>query len=95
MHLFIYYVFIICSIKLASILHKIFSQTGSGEQFIAVRNKNGGWCANCPTDINTSAIGVQELADDAIIHLSRHKPNSKHTLRKIVNVQRQTQVCVL
>ncbi|XP_077300833.1 uncharacterized protein LOC143921405 [Arctopsyche grandis] len=67
-------------------------EIGSGEQFVAVTNKNGGWCANCPTDINTSAIGVQELADDAIIHLSRHKPNSKHTLRKIVNVQRQAQI---
>lgn len=55
----------------------------------------GNWCADCPTDVNVDAEGVQELAGAAIENLSRHKPNMKHVLRRIVSVQRQAQVCAL
>lgn len=73
-------------------------KASSGEQFIAVRRDSvpgGNWCADCPTDVNINAEGVQELANAAIENLSRHKPNMKHVLRRIVSVQRQAQVRIV
>lgn len=69
---------------------------GSGEQFVAVRRTPGGsWCADCPTDINPNAEGVPDLVGGALQHLDRHLPEEKHSLRKVLRVQRQAQVKIL
>ncbi|CAG4984478.1 unnamed protein product [Colias eurytheme] len=65
----------------------------SGEQFIAVpRRYLNASCAGCADHVNPDAPGVRELALLAVKHLDKHEPAVKHTLRDIVDVERQVQV---
>ncbi|XP_038206862.1 uncharacterized protein LOC119828695 [Zerene cesonia] len=65
----------------------------SGEQFIAVpRRYSNASCAGCADHVNPNAPGVEELALLAVKHLDKHEPATKHTLRDIVDVERQVQV---
>lgn len=65
----------------------------SGEQFIAIpRQEPAVRCEGCASHVNPQAAGVSELALLGIRHLDRHESNIKHSLKTVVDVERQVQV---
>ncbi|KAF9796412.1 hypothetical protein SFRURICE_019426 [Spodoptera frugiperda] len=65
----------------------------SGEQFIAIpRDQPSVPCFGCATHVNPQAAGVSELASLGLRHLDIHQPSTKHTLDRVLDVERQVQV---
>ncbi|CAH1637571.1 unnamed protein product [Spodoptera littoralis] len=65
----------------------------SGEQFIAIpRDQPSVPCFGCATHVNPQAAGVSDLASLGLRHLDIHQPTMKHTLERVLDVERQVQV---
>ncbi|XP_013193699.2 uncharacterized protein LOC106137424 [Amyelois transitella] len=73
------------------------TEATSGEQFVAIPReepirRNSAVCIGCGSRVDPEAPGVAELAAVGVKQLDRHDPNIRHSLNKVIEVERQVQV---
>ncbi|XP_053613978.1 uncharacterized protein LOC128677282 [Plodia interpunctella] len=73
------------------------TEATSGEQFVAIPReepirRHSAACIGCGSHVDPEAPGVVDLAAVGVKQLDRHEPNVKHSLNKVVEVERQVQI---